>query len=286
MDEQDVQQHIELSRLGVLILSDLHLGSLKAMLMPGFVGADEVTHIPTPEQAWLWKKFLAILDHVADSKESVDEIVLNGDLLEGLNPSGRGRGLILHSIEDQCLAMKRVLSELTNRWPKVKMTFIFGTPYHELPADVRMIMQGIVTPNNSTDIYRFDYHGTRCLFKHQLSTASSNLTLLAKDAMAVCGANQQWGWERPHLYVGSHVHNKQYGDGGVDDFKVIITPCFKLPDEFAKLRSPDKWTVPSLGATYLSIAGDSAVKEIGGERIIHKFLSFRAPAPTWTKVTK
>lgn len=115
----------------VLVVSDLHCGSIFGMLPLGFTASDDKVVNPNAGQAYLWSCWVDLAQRVA--QHPIVAVVVNGDVIDGSQGAQRGTELALPMLVDQALAAEACLSTLKDAL-KGKPAWYF--------------IQGCVTPGN------------------------------------------------------------------------------------------------------------------------------------------
>lgn len=77
----------------ILCLSDIHPGSIYAMLPPDFKASTGQTIKPHHHQSYLWELWLDMIQWA--TAKPLDAIFINGDVVEGKQPKSRGAELCL-----------------------------------------------------------------------------------------------------------------------------------------------------------------------------------------------
>src|SRR5438105_1280208 len=99
----------------ILVLSDLHVGSMFAVLPPKAIvtEGDKPIEVPLNDaQQYLWKCWRHMLANVG----KLDMVLVNGDQIDGSAPKDLGQFLSLRKISDQiaaCVALLQPLREIT-----------------------------------------------------------------------------------------------------------------------------------------------------------------------------
>src|SRR5438128_419235 len=118
----------------ILVLGDLHIGSMYGLLPPDFVSCDGSERPQNEGQKYLWECWEDLKRRAA--KFSIDSVVVNGDVIEGKQPKQKASELTLVAPNDQEAAAVFLLRDLRNWIEKntgreVPFYFIQGTEYHE-----------------------------------------------------------------------------------------------------------------------------------------------------------
>lgn len=98
-----------------LLVADGHVGSRNSVCL------DEYCH-PTPEQRYINSKW----KDMAEYEKHISYLILNGDMIDGLQPANSGKELWETDIDRQA----EVAAELIKMIDYDKALMTFGTPYH------------------------------------------------------------------------------------------------------------------------------------------------------------
>jgi len=219
----------------ILLLSDLHCGSKWGLWPTNFSAESARTGEiePYPQNAAgvaIWEHWLRMLK--ALKKERPDCIILNGDLVEGIQKREYGRGLITPEISIQKKACLKILKTL----PKVPMYFTQGTDYHEnldgLPVEREIAedLGGIFG-----DELIIEECGIRLFVRHAIGISQSTwqymTTAPARDQMLLYLNQSSEKYGRIDVAVFSHRHQfvaAQFASG-----IALVTPCWQGKTVFA-----------------------------------------------------
>lgn len=111
----------------LVCLSDLHCGSSRALMPPGFRDTEDQGHEPNRFQDWLWGwwwDFHEWIERVAG--DSPYSLLLNGDLIEGVHHGTTQ--LVTNDPADHAKIALEVLAPLSERAERVYM--VIGTEVH------------------------------------------------------------------------------------------------------------------------------------------------------------
>ena len=237
----------------ILLLSDLHTMSLWGMMPPNFQAEDPRTgqwnrYVPNGTQTKLWKhweKMLTVL-----KKNKPDCIIFNGDLIDGLQKKGYGRGVVSTDIGLQVKACIEIIKTL----PKVPMFFTQGTPYHE-NADGTPVEQYIAErfKGEDGDQLIVETCGIRLFCRHAIGMSSSTwqffTTAPARDQMLL------YLNKNPEIYgdidVAVFSHRHQFVAAQFNSGLSLVTPCWQTMTPYAVMKglvSP-----PDIGWVMLNI---------------------------------
>lgn len=235
----------------ILVLNDLHVGSSYGLLPPNFTDSKGNTFSQNTGQKYLWERFVQTLRRVAPQK--IDAIVINGDLLDGMQPKNKGTPLTLHRLEDQRTAAVAVLTEVKQTFPKAEWHFIGGTPYHEEEEQVAQVTVNLfdqLLPVRRTLKLRI---GKAVIQFHHETSFSGGLGKagsLEKEIINQWLAEAANGWAVSHCEVRAHCHYFAYI--GRKDRLAIVCPGWQLQTEYTTKNSPNK-NIPDIGCIVLHV---------------------------------
>lgn len=240
-----------------LVFSDFHHGSEDGMLPPDFTDISGSPRIQNPRQKYLWDNFISILDGLEG--RSIDYVVCNGDVLDGKQKKSETPSLTLHKLEDQKNAAIKTLKEIKTRFPIAKWIFVEGTPYHEMPEQVRMVAKHF-TDEPVKMTYRLQVGNAGIEFHHEVGYSGGFLKSASLEKEIINGllATAKNGWDEYHVHVRSHCH--YFGAVQRGKYLTIVTPCLQLQNAYGTKNSPTK-NIPDLGGIYLEV--DDSLLERG-----------------------
>jgi hypothetical protein len=148
----------------ILVISDLHIGSIYGLLPPKFITSDEREISQNVGQKYLWECW----KHMAGNVGKVDALIVNGDTIDGEQRKQRGTELCLTRMEDQSEAAVMALQYL------IKAAGIPKT----------YIISGCVTPGNK--ILKSDLSWV------DVETVEVGDGLIAPEENVVAGKTRKW----------------------------------------------------------------------------------------------
>ncbi len=235
----------------ILTFNDLHIGSCYGLLPEDFRDSSGNIHQQNLGQKFLWGLWKKTLNRLAP--QTIDYIVVNGDLLDGKQPKNKGIPLTLHRVEDQREAAVKVLEEVRNTFPKAKWFFIEGTPYHEVGHEVGQVAQ-ILLGEKHTPLRTLTARvGKATLrFHHETSFAGGpgKAGSLERELITGWQAEAADNWPAIHCEVRAHCHYFSYV--GRKDRLAIVLPGWQLQTDYTTKGSPTK-NIPDLGCAVLSV---------------------------------
>lgn len=205
----------------VVVVSDIHAGSVVALMPPAFTTADGQKISQNPLQRWFWdcwQRSLAWLDDVMDGDPAA--LVLNGDLIEG--DHHRTTEIVSRNIEDHLEIARILLDPLTRKCARTFVTR--GTECHTGNTEHAIgkllgAEQNPETKRHAFDRLTLDICGLRFVARHNVSTTSRpwleanglGMELAAEQLSAVRnGEPMPRVLAVAHRHVGGHVVT---GDG-------------------------------------------------------------------------
>jgi hypothetical protein len=215
----------------LVVLSDLHCGSTKGLLPPGFVTLEgqEVGQNVFQRFLWeCWQKANTFIDQVAGTSRW--GLVLNGDLLEG-NHHGT-REIISPEVADHRKAAMQVLRPLAKQAAKVFV--VRGTECHVNNHEVGIGEELHAVKNPETGLHAFDrltidIHGVRCVFRHHIATTTRRS--LSATALSTQLAEEQLeavnnGEPLPRVLGCAHRHKPDNYEG--DNGMCFVSPAWQV----------------------------------------------------------
>jgi len=194
----------------ILVLSDLHVGSLYALSPKP----------ETPEQRYILKEWLEMCARVRP-----EYLIINGDIIEGTQRAEEGKSLQLSDVDKQIDAAV----ELVNRINYGKLLVTYGTRYHtdeNLNGD--QVFAKVIGANAHNYELSFKPAGVDSIlhFSHHVSVSFSSwqyrTTPIAKELVAALLNEKELykydGIIRSHAHYFVQVSFSAFG---------IITPCWQ-----------------------------------------------------------
>jgi hypothetical protein len=220
------------SRIKLLVvLSDIHAGSTKALLPPGFVTLEGQDVGQNVFQRFLWECWLKATRFI-DETVGVDEwaLILNGDLLEGVHHGTKE--IISPEVADHRRAAMEILRPLAKRATKVFV--VRGTECHVNNHEVGIGEELGAVKNPETGLHAFDrltidVNGVRCVFRHHIPTTVRRS--LSATQLSVQLAEEQLeavnnGEPIPRVVGCAHRHKPDYYEG--DNGLCFVSPPWQV----------------------------------------------------------
>src|SRR5512146_2985756 len=156
----------------ILVVSDLHVGSIYGLLPPKFQTSDGREINPNVGQKYLWQCWI----HAGQSIGTIDALVINGDAIDGHQQAQWGTELCLPMIEDQSEGAHSAIKVLWEAVGKPKIFCVAGTEYHDSKAGREMEIvaerlgaeryQGLGTGRYCREVLDLEIHGAILNFSH------------------------------------------------------------------------------------------------------------------------
>ncbi len=258
----------------LLILSDLHIGSIFGVLPPDFIASDGSEIRQNAGQQYLWECFTDMISWAAAFK--IDAIFLNGDLIDGKQPKSKGSELSLPLPNDQEEAAVFTLRFLRNKLQKllkaeteIPLYVVQGTEYHDgrgaselesIAARLNAVQYTCVhgTGRFSKEVCGVSFDSVNVNLAHHVSGGSGFIKASGIDRellwSAIAGAEDKA--LKADLLVRSHLHYFIHLEKPTQH--AVITPCWQLQTRFMRKRSVYAMR-PDVGALIAHLDGDEKV---------------------------
>ena len=256
----------------VLVLSDLHCGSIYGMMPPGFETSDGAEKKQNPGQRYLWECWEYLAEKVADLP--IVAAVVNGDCIDGRQQAQRGTELALPMIEDQTAAAEATLKFLFGKIKtNPKKYFTQGTEYHDAKAgrEVEVLARslgatrynGLGTGRYCREALDLEIDGVVINFAHGISCSGGLYRATAPDREAVWSAlaGKEGKLPKADALVRSHAHYFVHLEHQTKH--AAICPCWQLQTRFMRKNSIYRM-LPDIGAILLWIDGDAKARHEDG----------------------
>lgn len=266
----------------ILVLNDLHVGSSYGLLPPDFMDTMGNIHTQNTGQRYLWERFTATMKRIQPQK--IDAVVLNGDILDGLQPKSRGVPLTLHRLPDQREACIKVLEEVKNTFPNAEFFWISGTPYHELEDEVAQVAYKLIgSPQTIRRTLKLKVGNAVIQFHHETSFTSAITKggSLEKELINGWLSEAMNDWAIAHCEVRAHCHYFCYV--GRKDRLAIVCPAWQLQTDYTTKSSPNK-NVPDLGCVVLNV--DDSLLEFGCCPVSFTQYLYKCPGPAIVDISE
>jgi hypothetical protein len=233
----------------VLVLSDLHVGSTKALLPPDFKTLEGNEVKLNAMQEWLWECWVranAFIEEVADGDPYA--LVLNGDLIEGIHHGTKE--IWSPEVKDHIAAAYQLLAPVAKR---AAHTFLVrGTECHTNNQEVSLgEMLGAErckeTGLAATDRLTLDVNGVRHVFRHHIGStirrglAGTQLSINLAEEQVEAVNN---GESLPRVVCMAHRH--KFGIYQDDNGMAIVSPPWQGLTRFGHKVVSQARTKPGL----------------------------------------
>ena len=214
----------------IVICSDLHIGSTKGLLQPGFttLEGNKVSLNAMQEWLWLcWKKANSFIDEQVGDQPFA--FVVNGDIIEGIHHGTKE--IWSPEVTDQRNAAVEILKPIV---AKAAASFIVrGTDCHTQNSESGIGSQLGCVKDEETGLHAFDrlvleLNGVRHVFRHHIGTsarrglAGTQLSANLAEEQVEAANN---GEKIPRVVVCSHRH--KFGLYQDTNGLLVVTPPFQ-----------------------------------------------------------
>lgn len=220
----------------VVILSDLHVGSTKALLPEGYVNVEGAEIKQNAIQQWLWDCWIRANNFIEQTTGGDEfSLVVNGDLIEGIHHGTKE--IWSPEIGDHAMACAKLLQPLAEK--AHKLFVVRGTEAHvnNHEGAIGGKLGAVINPElgiAAFDRLTLDVHGIRCVFRHHIGTttrrglAGTQLSVNLAEEQVEAAVN---GEPIPRILVCSHRHKPGiYRDG---TGMAVVTPAWQTLTRFA-----------------------------------------------------
>lgn len=240
----------------LLIVSDLHCGSTRALLPPGLLDEDGREMRLHKVQDWLWARWTEFCEWAHRESGGEYDMVVLGDAIEGVHH--RGGQVVSTDTGIHTAIAEHTLAPLTEHASQVWM--VRGTEAHvgrSAEAGLALAIGG--EKNRDEDTYSFDrlnlsVNGCNVTLAHHFP-ASTRIALYATQlGVQLAEAQAQaarHGEEIPHVVVGAHRHT--HGIYTDSRGMAITTPPWQLLTRFGYKVVP--YATPTVGGVLLDWRG-------------------------------
>jgi hypothetical protein len=228
----------------VLFIGDAHVGSNVGLSPVEMMNEDGLEIHQNKVQEWILNKYHRMIDDVG----IVDLLVVNGDLVEGINYQGEGVGNWTNDMDIQVETSANLLSEIKFR----KCVGCSGTRYHsgDNPKNDRRVIEktgGKWMKEISTEINGIRIHASHkaSVYKNKQSKPSA----VAGEMVAAEINSMEFG--KYHIIARSHTHTYAAVDMGTSIG--FLLPCWKGRDDYAIYSASPLTFNPSIGYVVVEI---------------------------------
>ncbi len=237
----------------ILVISDLHVGSIYALWHPDSEIKGTRWNLNVLQNA-LWKAWNEMLETI--NKKRFDAIVVNGDVIDGIQQKSRGIPCITTDISEQAegaICLLKDLRKLTDH-----MFLIRGTEYHDSICGEAINEIGralncdpFKKGQYSSAVLNLEINGSIINFSHYISvmTGLYRATALDREGVwaSISGKTKTPDAKcvvRSHLHYFIHVeHSSRH---------IVVTPCWQLHTEY-EIRKGYYRFFPEIGIVIISV---------------------------------
>jgi hypothetical protein len=275
----------------ILVVSDLHCGSIYGMLPPDFKTSADAVVKQNPLQQYSWKCWLDLARRVKDLP--IAAVVVNGDVVDGGQQAQHGTELSLPMLEDQGRAAQDTLFELFRNLPSCPHFYTQGTEYHDSKAgrEAELIAKNLGGKKygqlaNGTGIYSREFldleiDGVIVNFAHGISVAGGFYRATAVDREGIWSAlaGKEGKLPKADAVIRSHCHFFVHVEHASKH--IAITPCWQMQTRYMRKNSIYRM-LPDIGAMIIWLDGD--LKKKGEDPIVIRKIMYPLPPINTTKI--
>lgn len=247
----------------LLVLSDLHVGSKKAVCPPDFLCLDDGRDALTPEQEWLWYQWGRFMEWARHSLEGKAwALVVNGDVTEGTHH--RIVDLMHHDPAVHSAAATKLLAPLvkmSDRQPfftRGTRTHVGNSSEHFIGKALNAVHDPDLCPRDEGEAYHAKYGWVLRVASHVVSIrhhiSVTQRTWTEGTAMTAALVNECENKRRSKHTVPTvicrahrHVPAVQWTLSGT----CVVTPAWQLMTDHTYKVVPD--SVPHVGGMILNL---------------------------------
>ena len=247
----------------ILVVSDLHCGSIYGMLPPDFATQDGAPKLPNAGQRYLWECWLDLAKRVASLP--ILAVVVNGDSIDGEERRSRGAELCLPLLADQSECAAVCLRELKRHLQSKPPFFVIrGTPYHDSEGgrEAEVVAEKIGAQRYAGyGAGRFcrramdlEHDGVIVNFSHGTSVAGGLYRATPPDREAVWSAlaGKEGKVARADALARAHAHHYVHVEH--PSKHAVIGPCWQLQTDYMGKNSAYR-LLPDIGAVLIWVDG-------------------------------
>lgn len=277
----------------LLIVSDLHCGSIFGMLPPNLKTGEGVVKLQNPVQRYLWECWQHYLETIRGIAPQVAAVVLNGDLLDGMQQAQRGTELSLPIPADQVWAAEAVLKPLQGILPSVPWYSVQGTEYHDGRVGMQVeqvsrtlgcLEYGTILNGTGTYCREFldlEIDGVTFNVMHEISPSTGfyRATALDREAQWSAITAKEGRVPKADCVIRSHVHCFTHVEHSTKH--AVSTPCWQAQTRFMRRKSRYRM-LPDIGGIIVWFEGE--LKKRGEDPIVVRKVLYPLPGVEATKL--
>ena len=274
----------------VLVVSDLHCGSVFGLLPPNFETSSGAHLAQNASQRYLWECWMDMVEWAA--RMPVVALIVNGDMIDGRQDKQHGSELALPLPGDQGQAAIQALTVLRKRLPLSHKLFILqGTEYHDglagKEADtVAQLLgatqyRGLGTGRYTREVLDLDIDGVAINFAHHVGTTMGMYrgTAIDKESLFATLAAREGKHIRCDALIRAHAHHFVHEE--LPHKHGVIGPCWQLQTRFMRKKSVYRM-IPDIG--WVALWVDPAAKKAGMDPIRVEKRIYSLPPATCTRL--
>jgi len=231
----------------VVIVSDLHVGSIYGIMPPSVERADGLTISPGKAQKALYDAW----KHISEKWNAPDLLIVNGDAIDGPSPASL--------YETWCSDVSEQVEaayELLEMWNANAYRFTVGSGYHVSSKNLKYEQTlANLFGTRAEQQLSIEVGDKRMHVAHEIGVSGSPMyrtTALARE-LAFLKLNQSYlsdyDWTiRSHAHYYVHVEYKSHHG--------LITPCWQIQTPYMVKRSPFGM-IPDIGALRITIGREA-----------------------------
>lgn len=246
----------------VLVVSDLHVGSIYGLWPPDFILSDGRKMSWASHQGDLWRSWEMFLKDITPRQFAA--VVINGDVIDGRQQAQWGTEAMTASMKDQRAAAASILWRLKDTVGRtVPMYFVQGTEYHDSKAgdeaeavaemlEATPAPEGIGPGQFSRQVINLEFSGTILNFSHGISVSGGLYRATSPDREGVWSAlaGKEGKIPQADAVIRSHAH--YYVHVEHSSKHIVITPCWELQTGYMRKHSVYRM-LPDLGAVIVHV---------------------------------
>lgn len=255
----------------LVFLSDTHLGSASGLLPPSFETSEGIIQPQNAGQQYLWDCWLNFCSRVKQFQP--DAVIVDGDVVEGVQPKDGGAGLSLRMMVDQKRAAKSTLDFVkATVSEECRWYFCQGTKYHvgesgEAEEEIARMLgaeryQSVGSGILVREVLWLYIKGVIIEVAHAIGGATGfyRATNLDRELQwsALSGKDETKGVPKADLLVRAHRH--YFMTLGHASKQGVILPCWQLQTKYARRDSVHRFH-PDIGGVFVIVT--PAAKERG-----------------------
>lgn len=267
----------------IVVISDLHCGSVFGLWPDKFVLSDGGTRALNPGQDFLLRCWRDAARRVARWC-NVAAYVVNGDVIDGVQRRQEGVEAVTVDRPDQAEAARVLLQEFVDAAGCAPMFFVQGTEYHDARngAEVERVAEklggvsygGVGMGRYSKEVLDLSWDGVNFNFAHAISVSSGLYRETAPGREGVWSALSGKSGKLPHADVITRSHAHYFVHVEHESKNIAITPCWQLQTRYMRRHSVYRM-VPSVGLVFWRVW--RAGSQVGDSRVELKKILYPLP---------